>query len=54
MNTSGIGLGLVISDQLVQKMKGKITFESEANRGSTFTFTVKLMEQEEEKEPFMV
>ena len=30
MNTNGIGLGLVISDQLVQKMKGKMTFESKA------------------------
>jgi len=42
MNTSGIGLGLVISECLVEKLNGKITFESTEKKGSTFTFTVKL------------
>ena len=46
MNTNGIGLGLVISDQLVTKMKGKISFESQENQGSTFTFTIKLIAEE--------
>ena len=42
MNTNGIGLGLVISDQIVNKFDGKITFVSEPEEGSTFTFTFKL------------
>jgi len=44
MNTSGIGLGLVISECLVDKLGGKITFESEEKKGSTFTFTLPLDE----------
>ena len=28
MNTKGIGLGLVIADQIVKKFDGEITFES--------------------------
>ena len=42
MNTNGIGLGLVISDQIVHKFDGQITFDSEPEVGSTFTFTFKL------------
>ena len=42
MNTNGIGLGLVISDQIVHQFDGSITFESEPNVGSTFTFTFML------------
>ena len=44
MNTSGIGLGLVISDCLVTNLGGKITLESKENEGSTFSFTIKLHE----------
>ncbi len=36
----GSGLGLTISMQLAQAMKGSITLESKLNQGSTFTFTI--------------
>jgi two-component system, NarL family, sensor histidine kinase BarA len=38
---SGSGLGLMISQRLVQAMGGNIGFESKAAEGSTFWFTVK-------------
>jgi PAS domain S-box-containing protein len=40
----GIGLGLVISRQIVQRMGGAITFTSETGKGSTFSFTIPLAE----------
>ena len=39
INTSGIGLGLVISKLLVNKFEGKIDFKSKYKKGSTFYFT---------------
>ena len=45
MNTKGIGLGLVISEQIVNKFDGKISFESVPGEGSTFTYTFKLSPQ---------
>ena len=38
MNQNGIGLGLVISEQIVSLFHGEITFESKPNVGSTFKF----------------
>ena len=46
MNTNGIGLGLVISDQIVHQFDGQIVFESEPDVGSKFTFTFKLPQQQ--------
>lgn len=37
-NIEGTGLGLAISQQLLQMMNGTISFESEYNKGTTFTF----------------
>ena len=48
-NTSGIGLGLVISEQIVKQFDGEMSFESEEGVGSTFKFRIKL--QPEIKEP---
>ena len=38
----GTGLGLVISEKLVKLMNGEIKVESEAGKGSTFLFTIKI------------
>ncbi|MFP4461834.1 MAG: ATP-binding protein, partial [Thermotogota bacterium] len=37
----GTGLGLIISQRIVQKMGSEIQFESERNKGSTFYFQLK-------------
>ena len=42
INTRGIGLGLHICRKLVRKLGGNIICESEWQKGSTFTFTVKI------------
>jgi len=38
----GTGLGLFICKQIVERMNGQITVESEAGQGSTFSFSLKL------------
>jgi len=45
MNRNGIGLGLVIADNLVSQFNGKIYFESEPGNGSKFSFTFKLQKE---------
>ena len=38
--TKGTGLGLYISKQYVEMLKGKIWVDSEIDKGTTFTFTL--------------
>ena len=45
-NVNGIGLGLMICQQLVEQYEGDIWVDSEVGRGSTFTFKLKLMNQQ--------
>ncbi len=45
----GTGLGLVITKNLVEAMRGHIWVESEINKGSKFHFQIKLGVQEENK-----
>ena len=42
MNTNGIGLGLVISDNIVHQFGGKIGVKSKYGKGSTFMFSILL------------
>lgn len=42
-NISGIGLGLHISNQIIKSHKGKLWLRSDTNKGSTFTFSIPLM-----------
>jgi CheY-like chemotaxis protein len=45
----GTGLGLIISNNLINMMGGEIKFESEYNHGSSFSFSFKVEYQEGEK-----
>ena len=42
MNTQGIGLGLVICDNIVEQFNGRIGCKSRFNHGSTFIFSILL------------
>lgn len=42
LNIHGVGLGLNISLQIVEKFSGQISFESKEDMGSTFEFSFKL------------
>lgn len=46
INTHGIGLGLVISEKIVDQFGGKIKVYSEVGRGSTFSFQFELDEDQ--------
>ena len=45
--TQGNGLGLYITKQLIESMNGKISFESEENKGTTFIITFPVYDDEE-------
>ena len=45
--TQGNGLGLYITKQLVESMHGQIDFESEENKGTTFTVKFPIYNEEE-------
>jgi two-component system sensor histidine kinase BarA len=45
LNRNGIGLGLVIAENIVNQYNGKIFFDSVPKKGSTFTFTFELLEE---------
>ena len=45
--TQGNGLGLYITKQLVEKMNGNISFESEENKGTTFIVEFPVYSEEE-------
>lgn len=50
MNTQGIGLGLVISDNIVTQFEGQIGVKSKYGRGSIFSFSVLLGKDENYKD----
>ena len=47
---SGTGLGLALTNRLIQLHGGKIWVDSEINEGSTFSFTFPLHQQEQKVE----
>ena len=51
MNKNGIGLGLVIANKLVTEFEGNMSFTSEFGKGSEFSFTIKLTDEQETADP---
>ena len=50
LNQEGVGLGLTICQKIVENNGGAIEVHSDGlNKGSTFTFTMKMLLPEEEK-----
>ena len=49
INTKGIGLGLVISQMIVNKFDGNIDFKSKIGKGTNFYFTFELSENNADK-----
>lgn len=47
LNKNGIGLGLVIADQIVSQFEGSITFTSTPDIGSVFSYTFKLDQEQQ-------
>lgn len=46
LNENGIGLGLLISQQIAIRLGGNLWFNSQYGEGSTFTFAIKLNQNE--------
>jgi two-component system phosphate regulon sensor histidine kinase PhoR len=44
--TSGLGMGLYISNEIISNHNGKIGVESEPGKGSTFYFELPLIEEQ--------
>jgi signal transduction histidine kinase len=51
MNTQGIGLGLVISENIVKAFNGRIGVKSKYGRGTKFAFSIILGKDEDTVEP---
>ena len=47
MNTTGIGLGLVISESIVKEFGGSVAVESKHKHGSNFSFSILLGEDKD-------
>jgi two-component system CheB/CheR fusion protein len=44
-NYPGLGLGLYICKEIISRHSGKMSFESEEGKGSTFRFSIPVKEQ---------